>query len=223
MINRLFTLARTLGITFLAAALLASCSKAPNGAPGEGTAAVSPSTIQAPTAARQVCFTGTFYTRSELASQCIIAGVEPLAPPILTQADTYAVVSYHWLSTCMPAFQKDLFAHGVMASTLTGSSGWTSTFNCVSMTRAFLTFAAYQYNADAFRTPSAPPFLGIVIVTYTRDTDATYAASLPDHPTPEQHQIVLVITEIGGIWFDPQIGITSLSAAEKASISFKQA
>lgn len=192
-----------------------SCSKPSNetAAPVVATAPTKTSNSNRP------CFTGVFLNRSQMVTQCTLAMVSfPL-----TQADSYAVVSYQWLSTCLPTFQQELFDHGIQVSSLTGVSGWATTFNCVAFSRAFQTFAAEHYHTDSRFVAIPPPFLAICTVNYIRDTDARYAASLTPTQMPELHQILLVITDRGPVWFDPQIGITTLTFTELNSISFKQA
>lgn len=200
---------------------LTSCSK-----PGASPAAAPPSSSTSTTpiipVAKTPCFTGKVLTPTQLSVQCIFAGMSPLEP-VVTESISYAEVSSVWLASYQSTFQARLFAEGVTVNLPSGSSGWATTFDCVQFDEAFLTYAAEQYHRDAFYTADPAPALAIVRVEYIRDTDLRYAASIKPSAAPEGHAILLIVTEMGPKWYDPQTGFVTLSATEKASIYRKQA
>lgn len=217
---RVLSFSRSLAMVIAAVALFTSCSKqsAPTTPP-----AIPAAQSAAPVAVSKVpCFTGRVLTPSQLSIQCIFAGMSPLEP-VVTESLTYAEVSSTWLASYQSTFQARLFAEGVMVSVSSGSSGWDVDFDCVAFTLAFITYAQEQYHRDAFYTAHPAPALAIIRIEYVRDSDLRYAASLKPPAAPEGHAILLIITEMGPRFYDPQTGFVTLSTIEKASIFRKQA
>jgi hypothetical protein len=205
---------------------LSSCSKPQNAAPGVAPSTAAPTSIFAPpaptiTVSVNACLTGSVVDRDQLINQANLAQITGIS----TQADSYAVVSYQWLSTTMGAYQQELFNHGIQVSVVPGSAntGWAQSFNCVDFATSFRAFAAYRYHNDTRSISDPPPFLAICTITYVTDTEVAYAKAQNPQITPESHQILWIYTDRGGVFFDPQIGITTLSQPELLSITFKQA
>lgn len=168
------------------------------------------------------CFTGKILTPAQLSIQCIFAGMSPLEL-VVTESVSYAEVSSVWLASYQATFQARLFAEGVMVNLPAGKSGWDVSFDCIQFDLAFLTYSAEQYHRDTFYTASPASALAIIRIEYVRDTDLRYAASLKPPAAPEGHAILLIVTEMGPRFYDPQTGFVTLSTAEKASVFRKQA
>ncbi len=145
-----------------------------------------------------------------------------VGPPTINSA-SYAEVSNAWLSSysTMSAFKADLFKRGVISSTFTGASGWDVTFDCVYFCHAFITYAQEEYHKAAERVTNPPPGLAIIWIEYYRDSDLADAAA--HHKEADGHAILLVLTDHGPIFFDPQTGIVTLSPTEVNSIFFRVA
>ena len=189
------------------AALFGGCSRTDiTQSPSSTSAAVSSTTSS------NRCFTGTNLSIHDMVTQCDAALV---VPPYM-EATVYAQVSYAWLMKAQSPFQNELFSKGVVVSIPSGQSGWTTTFNCVQFTRAFEVYAGETYNRDAFTTANPPPFLSIITISYYRDIDV--AAAKAQNTKPEGHQIMLILTDRGPVFYDAQVGPVQLSRSELASI-----
>ncbi len=143
----------------------------------------------------------------------------------------YAEVNSRWLAGFMERYRADLHQKGVPVSVVPGSarSGWDPSFNCTMFAELYVADAGAELLAQMSYSHDAvgwPPFSrpAIFTVWYTPD-DA------PIDPTSKQraqHCVVLVITESGARFVDPQsqatpTGEVTLSASEKRSISHRQA
>ena len=189
------------------AALFGGCSRTDTAqSPSSTSAAVSS------TSTSNRCFTGVYLSVSDMVTQCDAALV---VPPYM-QATEYAQVSYAWLMKAESPFQSELFSKGVIVSLPSGQSGWTVTFNCVQFSKAFEVYAAETYNRDAFTATNPPPFLSIITISYRRDSDV--AAAKAANGKVEGHQIMLILTDHGPVFWDAQVGAVKLSHSELASI-----
>ena len=172
-----------------------------------------------------VPYSGANLTREVMKERLAKLGIDE---PIY-QSAYYAEVNSVWLATFEDRFKGALEQHGV--------TGWTYTFNCVHYCAAFRVLAEQEYNhatspnLNEFitRTTTTAQSLAIVTIGYFRDSDIADAKSKgwdgksEGYGAPEAHAILIVMTDRGECYWDPQSGPITLSPAEIESIFFELA
>ena len=192
-----------LGAIALSLLVFEGCSKSqtPVPAPSASTPTTSPSR----------CYTGVVITKSQLTN----ALQNPPFPPVIFQSANYAVVNSAWIPGFMEVFRAELFSKGVVDNAQSGS-GWVKQFDCLFFTDAFEVLAEEEYTRESFHDFVVAPSLAIVKVNYKRDTDIRAGDT-------DGHSIVVILTEKGLVYLDPQIGPITLSPTEINSIFFRLA
>lgn len=139
--------------------------------------------------------------------------------PVTFSADRYALVRHSWISGFMERFRDDLSRKDVPVSTVTGDSGWRSGFNCTGFTDLFLGNAAAELMVDQWHNAEHADRPAIVAVWYTPDNARI---DVRTHHR-QAHSIVLIFTDTGAVFVDPQRGEVTLSASELRTIVHRRA
>lgn len=155
------------------------------------------------TAPRPVSTTSVFLQAEQVVALCHQAGVAKV--PVFDSL-VFAQVSGAWLAGFKDRFQARLFSDGLSISVPGGQTGWDTSFDCIYLADAFHYLANLEYHSDARRIFSTPPGLAMVRVFYHPDG------------AKANHVIFLVLTDHGGVFYDPQVGPVKLSPTELASI-----
>ena len=161
-------------------------------------------------------YTGRTFNWDELTTRLRAAGANE---PDFFLSQKYAEVSHDWLLAFQRRFKTELTRYGIKGD-FPLQSGWTETWECGQFVQAFRVFAALEYDQDIklYRPANPAPALAIIWINYTPDTEIVYAKSkkIPIRG----HAIVAVLTDVGVIFVDPQVGEVHLSEAELKSIFF---
>lgn len=134
-------------------------------------------------------------------------------------ADRYAIVRRGWISGFLDRFRADLSRKDVPVSQISGDSGWRAGFNCTAFTDLFLGNAGAELMVDQWHSPRQADRPAIVAVWYTPD-DSRVDAQTQRRPA---HSIVLILTDDGPVFVDPQRGEVRLSANELRTITHRRA
>lgn len=139
--------------------------------------------------------------------------------PVTFSADRYAVVRRSWIDGFLARFRDDLSHKDVPVSNLTGDSGWRSGFNCTAFTDLFLGDAAAELMVDQWHSSDQADRPAIIALWYTPDSSRIDPRT---HRRPA-HSVVLILTDVGPVFVDPQRGEIQLSSAELQSVTHRRA
>lgn len=139
--------------------------------------------------------------------------------PVTFSADRYALVRHSWISGFLQRFRADLSRKDVPVSELRGDSGWRQGFNCTAFTDLFLGNAAAELMVDQWHERVQADRPAIVAVWYTPDNS-------PFDPKTRRraaHSVVLILTDVGAVFVDPQSGEITLTATELGTVIHRRA
>jgi hypothetical protein len=139
--------------------------------------------------------------------------------PVTFSADRYALVRHSWISGFLERFRQDLFRKDVPVNQLRSDTGWRRGFNCTAFTDLFLGNAAAELMVDQWHEREQADRPAIVAVWYTPDH------SKPDPQTKRRaaHSVVLILTDSGAVFVDPQRGEINLSPTELRTVIHRRA
>lgn len=168
--------------------------------------------------ARGIC-AGRVVSRIELlhATEAAMAGCT--TAPVEFSADRYAIVRRGWIPGFMNRFRADLSRKDVPVSEVSGDSGWRTGFNCTAFTDLFLGNAGAELLVDQWHSDRQADRPAIIAVWYTPDS-ARVDARTQRRPA---HCVVLILTDTGPVFVDPQRGEISLSPSELRTITHRRA
>ncbi len=163
--------------------------------------------------------TGRVYGRIELLAQVDIA-VPPgqCVAPVVFSASHYAEVRHRWIIGFLKRFRADLSRKDVPVGSMSNGPGWQTRFNCTAFTDLFLGNASAELMVDLWHARSEAERPAIIAIWYTPDR-----APLDARGQRLQHSVVLVVTESGPVFVDPQVGEVILSPRELRTISHRRA
>jgi hypothetical protein len=128
-----------------------------------------------------------------------------LPPTLSTQ--NYLEVDQSALPVLIDSYRQELFNQGIAISDITGQSGWDTRFNCTDFTDYFLGYAGAKVMVQLSNSWSVGQKPAIFALWY-----------LPDG-AKIGHSIVVVITNKGIIFIDPQLqNPVTLTLTERASV-----
>lgn len=164
--------------------------------------------------------TGRVYGRIELLAQVDIA-VPPgqCVAPVVFSASHYAEVRHRWIIGFLKRFRADLSRKDVPVGSMSNGPGWQTRFNCTAFTDLFLGNASAELMVDLWHARSDAERPAIIAIWYTPDrapVDARSGQRL-------QHSVVLIVTDSGPVFVDPQVGEVILSPRELRTISHRRA
>ncbi|MBA3850610.1 MAG: hypothetical protein C0502_11560 [Opitutus sp.] len=139
--------------------------------------------------------------------------------PVLFSADRYAVVRRGWIAGFLNRFRDDLSRKNVPVSLPQGDSGWRTGFNCTAFTDLFLGNAAAEMMVDQWHSDAQADRPAIVAVWYTPDT----APIDPRTKRRQAHSVVLILTDAGPVFVDPQSGVVNLTRTELLTVTHRRA
>jgi len=139
--------------------------------------------------------------------------------PVTFSADRYALVRHSWINGFLERFREDLSRKEVPVSELRGDSGWRQGFNCTAFTDLFLGNAAAELMVDQWHDRVQADRPAIVAVWYTPD-NAKVDARTRRRPA---HSVVLILTDTGAVFVDPQRGEINLSPSELRTVTHRRA
>jgi hypothetical protein len=146
-----------------------------------------------------------------------MAGRAPV--PVTFSADRYALVRHSWIGGFLQRFRQDLSRKDVPVSELRGDSGWRQGFNCTAFTDLFLGNAAAELMVDQWHEQEQADRPAIVAVWYTPDN----AKVDPRTRRRPAHSVVLILTDSGAVFVDPQSGEIQLTPAELRTVVHRRA
>lgn len=153
-------------------------------------------------------FTEQALDRAQMTAAVKAAGIP--APPTWA-AKSYAVLKRSELVTFQALFLARLSKDGIPVNLASGRSGWQARFNCWAFCEAFVSDASKALVRDLFHSWSPAERPAIIPFAFTKGDGGC-------------HAIVLILTDAGPVWWDPQIGEhRALTPAELASIWYPQA
>jgi hypothetical protein len=139
--------------------------------------------------------------------------------PVTFSADRYALVRHSWISGFLERFRQDLSRKDVPVNDVRSDSGWRRGFNCTAFTDLFLGNAAAELMVDQWHEREQADRPAIMAVWYT-----------PDHAKPDPqtnrrpaHSVVLILTDSGAVFVDPQRGEINLSPTELRTVIHRRA
>ncbi|MDP2137726.1 MAG: hypothetical protein Q8J74_07710 [Candidatus Didemnitutus sp.] len=163
--------------------------------------------------------TGRVFGRIELLAE-VDKAVPPgqCVAPIAFSASHYAEVRHRWIIGFLKRFRADLSRKDVPVGSMTYGSGWQTRFNCTAFTDLFLGNASAELMVDLWHARSEAERPAIIAIWYTPDR-----APVDARGQRLQHSVVLVVTESGPVFVDPQAGEVILSPRELSTISHRRA
>ncbi len=180
---------RLFRLCLVALVFAASCSKQDNS---------TSKTVQASTAAGM--FTKVIYSRDDVSRICLPLG----AVGTLFQANTYAQVRASELPAFTQRYRYFLFGPlNVPISEVSYKTGWTPRFNCVFFSESYAVLAGSELNSVSFYSWTAADRPAVFVVWYF-PTNAPVDSSGRRIP----HSIVLVLTDVGPKFIEPQMSWT---------------
>jgi hypothetical protein len=142
--------------------------------------------------------------------------------PVQFSSLHYAEVDSHWIPGFMDRFRSDLFRQGVPVNLATGKTGWQERFNCTGFTDLFVGEAGAELMVSLWQSRLQVERPAILVVWFLPDDPRRGAAPAAAGPRPG-HAVVLILTEAGPKWWDPQSGEIHLSSTELSSIYHRRA
>jgi hypothetical protein len=139
--------------------------------------------------------------------------------PVTFSADRYALVRRSWINGFMERFREDLSRKDVPVNEIRGDSGWRQGFNCTAFTDLFLGNAAAELMVDQWHNSVQADRPAIVAVWYTPDRAKVDPRT---HRRPA-HSVVLILTDTGAVFVDPQLGEIKLSSNELRTVTHRRA
>lgn len=141
------------------------------------------------------------------------------AAPVQFSASQYALVRRTWIDGFLERFRADLSRKDVPISTNRGDSGWRTGFNCVAFTDLFLGNAAAEMMVDQFHERVQADRPAIIAIWYTPEKGTVN----PRTGQRDAHSIVLILTDQGPVFVDPQRGQIQLTQAELNTVIHRRA
>lgn len=163
--------------------------------------------------------TGVVIDRVTLLKAIDIAMEGKAAVPVTFSAEHYALVRHEWISGFMERFREDLSHKNVPVSLVRADSGWRPAFNCTAFTDLFLGNAAAELLVDQWHDRVQAERPAIVAVWYTPDR----APLDRENRHRQAHSVVLIFTDIGPVFVDPQCGPVSLTVSELRTVVHRRA
>jgi hypothetical protein len=163
--------------------------------------------------------TGQVLDRMQLLSAVDRAMAGKVHVPVTFSSGSYAEVRREWIKGFMERFRADLSRKDVPVNLWRGDTGWRPNFNCTAFTDLFLGNAAAELMRDLWHSSVQAERPAIVAVWYTPEDGPVDPVS---HRRPA-HSVVLVLTDQGPVFVDPQRGEVRLTDRELATVIHRRA
>lgn len=139
--------------------------------------------------------------------------------PVTFSADRYALVRHSWVAGFLERFRQDLSRKEVPVCDARGDTGWRQGFNCTAFTDLFLGNAGAELMVDQWHHTEQADRPAIIALWYTPDR----AKVDPRTNRRPAHSIVLILTDDGPVFVDPQSGEIQLSPRELDTVVHRRA
>lgn len=164
-----------------------------------------------------VRLTAAVYTERVLSREEFVASIRSVTPMVpFCAGRAYAVVDEAALAELLAGFRMSLSRSGLGVAA-NGRGSWDTRFNCYALAWGYITQASIELAREKWHSYSAATRPAMVAVSYRPDAPAAAGEQ------NVAHTVVLVVTERGPVFIDPQLGEVALSAHELATVFYPQA